>query len=276
MQRPHDALHLSPAEGDALIERLERHMLRAQDRCVLVHVVRWVFWLFFVVQETKLSLKRLRTLIFGKPSAPPQTPVAAVGEDVDEAERDHGAAPADVPGTAGPVAASLRATVRSHDDAGGAGARRGGHRPGQSRLAAAAYTGAACVACRHDTLRVGEVCPVCGRGRLYALPPGVEIRIDGNALLAAMRYELEGGVSNVDIDGNNALSIKAIGAVISTFETLPSAPCRVICPGSAGASGCSTKPCRRCGCVSSGPWHGKTNASGCSCGLHTTSSGIMG
>src|SRR5215471_19062713 len=30
-----------------------------------------------------------------------------------------------------------------------------------------------------------------------------------------------GGVSNVDIDGNNALQIKAIEVVISTFETLP-------------------------------------------------------
>jgi hypothetical protein len=30
-----------------------------------------------------------------------------------------------------------------------------------------------------------------------------------------------GGVSNVDIDGNNARQIKAIGVVISTFETLP-------------------------------------------------------
>ena len=30
-----------------------------------------------------------------------------------------------------------------------------------------------------------------------------------------------GSVSNVDIDGNNALQIKAIGVVISTFETLP-------------------------------------------------------
>jgi hypothetical protein len=29
------------------------------------------------------------------------------------------------------------------------------------------------------------------------------------------------GVSNVDIDGNNTLQIKAIGIVISTFETLP-------------------------------------------------------
>jgi hypothetical protein len=30
-----------------------------------------------------------------------------------------------------------------------------------------------------------------------------------------------GGVSNVDIDGNNAWQIKAIGVVISTFETRP-------------------------------------------------------
>jgi hypothetical protein len=30
-----------------------------------------------------------------------------------------------------------------------------------------------------------------------------------------------GGVSNVDIDGNNTLQIKFIGAAISTFETLP-------------------------------------------------------
>src|SRR5215471_13246420 len=32
-----------------------------------------------------------------------------------------------------------------------------------------------------------------------------------------------GGVSNVDIDGNNAFQIKAIRVVISTFETLPPA-----------------------------------------------------
>ena len=30
-----------------------------------------------------------------------------------------------------------------------------------------------------------------GAGRLYRLPPGVEMRLDGNALLSAVRYELE-------------------------------------------------------------------------------------
>ena len=38
---------------------------------------------------------------------------------------------------------------------------------------------------------MGQRCPVCGQGTLYELPPGVEIRIDGQALLSALRYELQ-------------------------------------------------------------------------------------
>ncbi len=38
---------------------------------------------------------------------------------------------------------------------------------------------------------MGERCPACGRGTLYRLPAGVEVRLDGNALLSAVRYELE-------------------------------------------------------------------------------------
>ncbi len=69
--------------------------------------------------------------------------------------------------------------------------RSGGHRPGHGRLEAEAYAGAERVACRHEALAVGQRCPVCGQGRLYGVPPGVEIRIDGNALLSAIRYEVE-------------------------------------------------------------------------------------
>ena len=45
--------------------------------------------------------------------------------------------------------------------------------------------------CRHETLAVGERCPACGRGRLYRVEPGVEVRLDGHALLSAVRYALE-------------------------------------------------------------------------------------
>ncbi|HSX79298.1 MAG TPA: IS66 family transposase, partial [Candidatus Saccharimonadia bacterium] len=51
--------------------------------------------------------------------------------------------------------------------------------------------GAERTACRHEELAVGQRCPVCGQGTLYELPPGVEIRIDGHALLSAMRYALQ-------------------------------------------------------------------------------------
>src|SRR4029450_12273855 len=37
----------------------------------------------------------------------------------------------------------------------------------------------------------GERCPVCGRGRLYRVAPGMDIRLDGHALLSAVRYVLE-------------------------------------------------------------------------------------
>jgi transposase len=47
------------------------------------------------------------------------------------------------------------------------------------------------VVCRHEELAMGQRCPVCGRGQLYGLPAGVEIRINGQALLAAIRYERE-------------------------------------------------------------------------------------
>jgi transposase len=55
----------------------------------------------------------------------------------------------------------------------------------------ATYAGAERVECRHEALAVGQRCPVCGQGRLYGVPPGIEIRIDGNALLSAICYELE-------------------------------------------------------------------------------------
>jgi transposase len=38
---------------------------------------------------------------------------------------------------------------------------------------------------------VGERGPACGRGSLDRLAPGVEMRWDGNALVSAVRSELE-------------------------------------------------------------------------------------
>jgi hypothetical protein len=76
MKRPHE-VHLSREEGEALRQRLDRNALTAADRQVLGHVLEWYFWLIFTVREAKLSLKRLRTLLFRGPSKPRQGPSPA-------------------------------------------------------------------------------------------------------------------------------------------------------------------------------------------------------
>ena len=187
MQRPHDDLSLSPDEGAALIERLDGNTLRAEDRRVLVQVVRGLFWLFFVVQEAKLSLKRLRTMLFGK------------GAQTTQARAPEASSPASTPGGEGAGAGEWWARGTATAGAAAPGASEtvapakptGGHRPGTGRLGAEVYAGATRVECHHEALAVGQRCPVCGHGTLYALPPGVEIRIHGHALLSAIRYALE-------------------------------------------------------------------------------------
>jgi hypothetical protein len=65
MKRPEDVT-LSREEGEALITRLERDALTAEDRRMLVKVLTFYFWLLFALREAKLSLKRLKALVFGE------------------------------------------------------------------------------------------------------------------------------------------------------------------------------------------------------------------
>ena len=169
MERP-DEVNLSRQDGEALIARLQGDALTAQDRRVLEQVLRWYFWLLFALQEARFSLKRLRALVFGekpkKRTAPPTDPSATPRESNEEAH------------------AAGRMAQGDHTSAAAV-------RPGHGRWGAQVYSGAARVECRHEALAVGERCPVCGRGRLYHIEPGSEMRLDGHALLSAVRYTLE-------------------------------------------------------------------------------------
>jgi transposase len=180
---PTDNVTLSTAEGEALIARVHQSNLSADDAGMVERVVRLYFWVAFALQEAKLSVKRLRDALFGA-GRPPKTPPASQespasrdvlgqGEVVSDAEA------AECAGAPGPSESEAVPQPK------------GGHRVGTGRLGAAAYKGAKRVECRHEELAVGQRCPVCGLGQLYTLPPGVEIRMNGNALLAAIRYEVE-------------------------------------------------------------------------------------
>ena len=192
VQKPADHVTLSAAEGEAMIARLAVYAPSRADCEILIQVVRWYFWLAAAVQEAKLSLKQLRTLLLGHGPQPPARcePAAAAGSTASRGDgvvADAGSA-RDAEGERSTAAGSPPASVASAVET---NKSRSGHRPGTGRLGAEAYTGAECVECRHEELAVGQRCPVCGQGTLYALPPGVEIRIDGQALLNAIRYQVD-------------------------------------------------------------------------------------
>jgi transposase len=188
VKKPVDNLTLRAEDGEALIARVHLSNLPRADAERVEWVIRMYFYVVFALQEAKLSVKRLRALLFGKspqPSLAPEEPSASRQADGDGT---HASAV---------LEADAAAAATAHQAPPGASPRperampTGGHRPGTGRLGADAYVGASRVECRHEELAVGQPCPVCGQGKLYALPAGVEIRIDGHALLSAIHYELE-------------------------------------------------------------------------------------
>jgi transposase len=192
VKKPAETVTLSAAEGEAMIARLSVYAPSRSDCELLIQVVRWYFWLVWTVQEAKLSLKKLRTLLCGQGPQPPTlcepeaSSVSASSRGDGEVSGDGSVRDEEVGWStaAGSTPAAVAAAAETSKP-------RGGHRPGTGRLGADAYQGAERVECRHEELAPGQRCPVCGQGTLYALPPGVEIRIDGHALLSAMRYELD-------------------------------------------------------------------------------------
>jgi len=182
MQSPPDEVKLSREESEALIERIQASSLAGDDQRVLVKLIQLYFWFTVALRETKISLKRLKRALFGEDQRRPPPPsaggAAGAGKAVGAGATVGGVTPA----------AGSAATGKDLADAAAAPTERP---PGHGRQGADAYTGATCVLCQHETLAAGQRCPACGRGTLYPLPAGVEIRIDGHALLSAVRYELE-------------------------------------------------------------------------------------
>jgi transposase len=171
MKQPKD-VQLSREDGEALLARLEANTLTADDRRVLGKVLTYYFWLLFALREAKLSLKRIKSLVFGEKPKPPSSDGTPSGGSGGRSELP--TSPTQEVQAAGPAASAKKPSP-----------------PGHGRQGADVYRAAQTVECRHEELAVGERCPACGRGTLYRLPPGVEMRLDGNALLSAVRYELE-------------------------------------------------------------------------------------
>jgi len=161
MKSPPDDVKLSREEGDALIERLQANTVTSDDRRLLVRLIQLYFWFTFALRETKISLKRLKRVLFGEDKRQPPPPPGGGESSAGEAVGSAAAA-----GRATPPAGSAATVKDPAAAAPGPAAAPSQRPPGHGRRGADAYPGAVCVICRHEELAAGQRCPACGRGTL--------------------------------------------------------------------------------------------------------------
>src|SRR5438128_12378251 len=82
-----DTLTLSAEDGEALIARVHRSDLPRADVATVEWVIRMYFHVVFALQEAKLNVKRLRSLLLGKHAVPAPSPAASLApRQPDDAE----------------------------------------------------------------------------------------------------------------------------------------------------------------------------------------------
>lgn len=156
-------LELRLDELEAIVERTKA-ALSAEDHAKLKAALETLAFLTAELQAKGTSLDRLRRLLFGVKTEKTRTIVGP------------GAAPG-APGASGSAGATAGPPAASAP------------RPGHGRTGVAAYTGATRVAIAHPTLRRGDGCPECARGKVYPLTePATLVRITGMAPLGATVY----------------------------------------------------------------------------------------
>ena len=179
-------IELEDAELEQLIDKAEQGTLNAAEQQRLVPLLRTLVWLEHTLLQARISLASLKRILFGK-----KTEKGARKPNTPEPGEDGGGQGSDEGGDANAPAGG-RTDGSSGQSPGGPAAAPNTHpRRGHGRRAAADYPGAETVYCPHQGYHSGDRCPLCERGRLYRLPPLVQLRFQGQPLGLAIRYALE-------------------------------------------------------------------------------------
>lgn len=156
-------VELTAEEMEGLIQRLETETLKGDDLPTIKAIIRTYLLVIQALRDKKATIKKLMRMIFGA-----RTEKARV----------------------------VLADTASSENAPASKAQTGeesGKKPrGHGRNGASAYTGAEKITVLHPTMKTGDLCPGCERGKVYpSTKPGVFVRITGAAPLQSQVWEAE-------------------------------------------------------------------------------------
>lgn len=157
------------ADLERLLERARPSLTEAEYE-QLKAALDTLVYLTQLLSKKNTTIARLRQILFGassEKSAEVLKSLAGKGQPAGEA--------------------SSAATA-----AGAGGAKDAAQKaPGHGRNGAQDYPGANTVVVEHPSLKPGDLCPECRRGKLYELEPGSLVRVTGQAPLGATIYALQ-------------------------------------------------------------------------------------
>lgn len=159
-------IDLSAEAVAELKQTIEQSPIDKKTKSLLLGLIDFCLWLQFKLQESKISINRLKNL-FGLPkqnSVPTLTPPEE------------------------PVSESLPKNQALHASP----KRNESKKPkGHGRKPANVYSGANVEKINHELYQPGDPCPTQCGGKLYLARAGSFVRINGGSLVEATRYEIE-------------------------------------------------------------------------------------
>jgi transposase len=185
-------IDLKPADVEALLERVEKGALQEGDYEIIKAMVETIGLLSQSLDDKATAIKRLLRMIFG-----------ATTETMEKILKNR---------------TKLADAIKAEP------VKQNGH----GKNGAADYIGAERIQVSNPSLKVGDPCPECPKGKVYPIKtPGVVVRFVGMAPLAAKIYELEklrcnlcGVVLTADAPGNvgSAKYDETAGSMIANLK----------------------------------------------------------
>lgn len=163
-------LDFTPEQVENLIDCLNKEALIKEDYPVLTNLLKAIIWMNFSLQEKQLSIQCLRA-IFGIKTESAKNLAKFVEEQTTTTNALEKASDQNSQQSASDQNAKTDKTA-SKDKKG-----KHGHRPSSD------YTQAKTINIAHQSLKKGDACPACLKGKLFNLSPGTVIRIVGQPWL---------------------------------------------------------------------------------------------
>lgn len=164
-------VELTKEEFEALFLRIDGSDLDEKDKRLVKGSLRSTVWLRKALENGKLTIHKLKHLLFGF-SSEKRKNKAKDGDDKDSEKA--------------PLPAPSNENIPSNSEE--------DEKPkpkGHGRLGAEAYPDAEKVEVSHATLKSGSPCPEDCGGRLYNIDPGVFIRVKGQNMAKVVNYQME-------------------------------------------------------------------------------------